>query len=45
MLDLFSRKVVGWEVFEEETAACAAIVVRKASWLKGAGCAAGSAFG
>ena len=31
MLDLFSRKVVGWEVFEEETAACAAVVVRKAS--------------
>ena len=39
MLDLFSRKVVGWEVFEEETAACAAIVVRKASLAEGRGLA------
>lgn len=35
MLDLFSRKVVGWEVFEEETAACAAQVLRKASLAEG----------
>jgi len=31
MLDLFSRKVVGWEVFTEENSACAAQVLRKAS--------------
>ena len=31
MLDLFSRKVVGWEVFAEENSACAAQVLRKAS--------------
>ena len=31
MLDLYSRKVVGWEVFEEETAECAATVLHKAS--------------
>ena len=37
MLDLFSRKVVGWEVFEEETGACAAQVVRKASLAEGRG--------
>ncbi|MBL8454449.1 MAG: IS3 family transposase, partial [Zoogloea sp.] len=31
MLDLFSRKVVGWEVFAEENSVCAAHVLRKAS--------------
>ena len=31
MLDLFSRKVVGWEIFTEENSACAAQVLRKAS--------------
>lgn len=31
MLDLYSRKVVGWEVFEQESAECAAIVLQKAS--------------
>ncbi|MBK7849480.1 MAG: transposase family protein [Zoogloea sp.] len=31
MLDLFSRKVVGWEIFTEENSACAAQVPRKAS--------------
>jgi transposase InsO family protein len=31
MLDLFSRKVVGWEVFAQENSACAAQVVHKAS--------------
>ena len=39
MLDLHSRKVVGWEVFAEETAACAAVVVRKASLAEGRGLA------
>lgn len=31
MLDLFSRKVVGWEIFAKENSACAAQVLRKAS--------------
>lgn len=31
MLDLFSRKVVGWEVFAQENSACAAEVLRQAS--------------
>ena len=39
MRDLISRKVVGWEVIEEETAVCAAIVVSKASLDKGRGLA------
>ena len=39
MLDLFSRKVVGWEVHEEESAEHAALVVRKASLAEGRGLA------
>lgn len=39
MLDLFSRKVVGWEVHEEETAEHAALVARKASLAEGRGLA------
>jgi len=35
MLDLFSRKVVGWEVYEEESAEHAALVIRKASLAEG----------
>lgn len=35
MLDLFSRKVVGWEVHEEENAEHASLVVRKASLAEG----------
>lgn len=35
MLDLFSRKVVGWEVHEEESAEHAAVIVRKASLAEG----------
>jgi putative transposase len=31
MIDLYSRKVVGWEVFEEQSAECAANVLHKAS--------------
>ncbi len=38
MLDLYSRKVVGWEVFETETAEQASIVIRKASLREGRGC-------
>lgn len=37
MLDLFSRKVVGWEVYEEETAERASGVIRKASLAEGRG--------
>ncbi len=37
MLDLFSRKVVGWEVYEEETAEHASRVIRKASLAEGRG--------
>lgn len=37
MLDLFSRKVVGWEVHEEENADHASQVVRKASLAEGRG--------
>jgi transposase InsO family protein len=37
MLDLFSRKVVGWEVYEEETAEYASLVIRKASLAEGRG--------
>lgn len=37
MLDLFSRKVVGWEVYEEETAELASGVIRKASLAEGRG--------
>jgi len=37
MLDLFSRKVVGWEVHEEENADHASLVVRKASLAEGRG--------
>lgn len=37
MLDLFSRKVVGWEVHDEETADHASLVVRKASLAEGRG--------
>lgn len=39
MLDLYSRKVVGWEVFAEESAACAATVVQRASLAEGRGIA------
>ena len=39
MLDLFSRKVVGWEVHEEENAEHASVVVRKASLAEGRGLA------
>ena len=35
MLDLFSRKVVGWEVLEEENSEHASRVVRKASLAEG----------
>lgn len=35
MLDLFSRKVVGWEVYAEESAEHAALVIRKASLAEG----------
>ena len=37
MLDLFSRKVVGWEVHEEESAEHASRVIRKASLAEGRG--------
>lgn len=37
MLDLFSRKVVGWEVHEEETSEHAALLIRKASLAEGRG--------
>lgn len=37
MLDLFSRKVVGWEVHEEESAEHASLVIRKASLAEGRG--------
>lgn len=39
MLDLYSRKVVGWEVYEEENSECASTVVRKASLSEGRGLA------
>ena len=39
MLDLYSRKVVGWEVHDEETADHASLVVRKASLAEGRGLA------
>jgi transposase InsO family protein len=39
MLDLFSRKVVGWEVHEEENAEHASWVIRKASLAEGRGLA------
>lgn len=35
MLDLFSRKVVGWEVLEEENAEHASRVVSRASLAEG----------
>jgi transposase InsO family protein len=37
ILDLFSRKVVGWEVHEEENAEHASWVIRKASLAEGRG--------
>lgn len=39
MLDLFSRKVVGWEVHDEESAEHASQVIRKASLAEGRGLA------
>jgi len=35
VLDLYSRKIVGWEVFTEESAEQAAVVIRRASLAEG----------
>jgi putative transposase len=35
MLDLFSRKIVGWEVHDRETAEFAAQVLQRAGWAEG----------
>jgi transposase InsO family protein len=35
MLDIFSRKIVGWEVHERESAELAANLVRRAVWAEG----------
>lgn len=35
ILDIFSRKIVGWEVYERETAEFAAQVLRRAVWAEG----------
>jgi putative transposase len=35
MLDIFSRKIVGWEVHERESAELAAELVRQAVWAEG----------
>ena len=35
ILDIFSRKIVGWEVYELETAECAAQVLQRAVWAEG----------
>jgi transposase InsO family protein len=34
ILDVFSRKIVGWEVFEQELSAHAAKVIRRAVWAE-----------
>ena len=35
ILDIFSRKIVGWEVYERETAELAAQVLQRAVWAEG----------
>lgn len=35
ILDIFSRKIVGWEVYERETAEFAAQVLQRAVWAEG----------
>ena len=34
MIDIFSRKIVGWEVYDRETAELAAEVLKRAVWAK-----------
>jgi len=36
ILDLYSRKIVGWEVFESESALHSATVIERAVWAEGA---------
>lgn len=35
VLDIYSRKIVGWEIFEEESAAHASVLIRKAVMSEG----------
>ena len=35
IVDIYSRKIVGWEVYARESAEYAAIVVRRAVWAAG----------
>jgi transposase InsO family protein len=35
ILDIFSRKIVGWEVFERETAENASALIQKTVWAEG----------
>ncbi len=35
ILDIFSRKIVGWEVYDRETAEFAAQVLKRAVWAEG----------
>jgi putative transposase len=34
-MDLYSRKIIGWEVFDEQTAECASVVLEKTRWAEG----------
>ena len=34
IVDIFSRKIVGWEVHERETADLAAMLIEKAAWAE-----------